>query len=229
MTAEALAAACSDPDVLARLGGPLGDAARAKAAVLRALPVAARRLARAQVAAAACAVVPAGLRGVHPSWIEAALAELPPRARAELAGGTHDRIGVWLARWASSSLVALPPAELVRPRTLHDVARLGARELVAWLSDVGADQLAFALGPAAARLVGPALERIARCTIEMSPDAPLLIGARAIAPYTDALVRRQLALRLPRPRGRALWSELVQWAREPSEAAPAWDALAAEP
>ncbi|HEX7843877.1 MAG TPA: hypothetical protein VF469_40660, partial [Kofleriaceae bacterium] len=73
--AEALAAACGDRDVLARLGGPLGAAARAEGTVL---PDRATRIRRMAIARAA---VPEGMRGVHPSWIEAALAELPPRAR----------------------------------------------------------------------------------------------------------------------------------------------------
>ena len=51
MIASALAAACLDEDVLARLGGPLGDAVRAKAAELRRLPDAARKQARAMASA----------------------------------------------------------------------------------------------------------------------------------------------------------------------------------
>lgn len=250
MIAEALAAACSDPDVLARIGGPLGDAARASAAELRRLPESARKRQRAQLAAAARAVLPPGMRGIHPTWIEAALAALPPRARADLAAGGapaggFDAVAVWLARWAAASLVPVPAADVTRPRTIHDVPRMAAGDLVTWLTDVGADQLAFALGPAAARLVAHAVDRIGRaprvnrlgtrraaierCRLDLTAEAPLLIGARAVAPYTDAIVRRQIALRLPRTRGSTVLAELAAWARDAIETAPTWDALAAAP
>ena len=270
MIADAIAAACSDPDVLARLGGPLGEAARAKAAELRRLPDVARKLERAKLAAIARAVTPAGLRGIHPTWIEAALVGLPKRARADLASGgisasgeskdrggggaistsdrgagaTFDPVGVWLARWASASLAPLPVADVTWPRSIHDVTRVSGENLVAWLASVGGDQLAFALGAAASRIVDGALDRIARaprannlgprraaiarCQIDLSTEAPLLIGARAIAPYTDAVIRRQLALRLPRTRGLAVLFELEAWAREDLAASPTWAALAAQ-
>jgi hypothetical protein len=93
--AEALAAAAhrlgDDRDaVLARLGGPLGTAARAAAAAL----AGDSRRTRAEWAARARAPVPAGLRGVHPTWIEAALAGLPERARAALAGNAGPGVAV---------------------------------------------------------------------------------------------------------------------------------------
>jgi len=86
--AHALALACDDPAVLARLGGPLGAEARAAARELAALP----RGDRARLAAIARAPVPQGLRGAHGSWIEAALAELPARARAAVAAGGGDAV-----------------------------------------------------------------------------------------------------------------------------------------
>ncbi|HUJ62763.1 MAG TPA: hypothetical protein VLX92_29880 [Kofleriaceae bacterium] len=88
MIAHALALACDDPAVLARLGGPLGAEARAAARELAALP----RGDRARLAAIARAPVPQGLRGAHGSWIEAALAELPARARAAVAAGGGDAV-----------------------------------------------------------------------------------------------------------------------------------------
>lgn len=236
MIADALAAACDDPEVLAQLGGPLGDAARVKAAELRRLPDAARKQARALAAAHARAT---SLRGIHASWIEAALVGLPPRARADLTSGAFDHpVGVWLARWAHAALAPLPDADLARPRTPAQIARV--RDLVEWLSNVGADQLAFAAGasrfvephvvkrvalaPRSGRL-GDRRDAIRRCTLALDDDALVRIGARTIAPHTDAVVRRALVLRLPRTRGLAVLAELQQFA---STAPAGWDAIAAD-
>ena len=239
MIASALAAACLDEDVLARLGGPLGDAARAKAAELRRMPEAARKQARAM--AAAVARLPS-VRGVDPSWIEAALADLPPRARGDLASPSFDPAAVWLARWAQASLAPLPPAELARPHVVSDIARMSGDAIIAWLREVGADQLAFALGtpsqwiephvlariakPPRAGNLGPRRAAIARCQVTLDEGALVTIGARAIAPYTDAFIRRQLVLRIPRTRGQAVLFELVH-APADLAASPTWDAITA--
>lgn len=250
---DALAAACRDPDVLARLGGTLGESARAKAVELRAVKDSKRE--RAMAAAIARAPIPAGLRAIHPTWIEAVLAALPPRARDDFASGgmkgKHvDATGVWLARWASSSLAPLvTDRALVRPRSILEATRLTAERLTDWLADVGADQMALALGGAATNATGVVGERlvramkrvnekprldalgtrraaIERCTIETSESALVLIGARTIAPHTDAIVRRQLALRLPRAFGLEVAHELRTWIYLPNTA-PGWDALCA--
>lgn len=146
MIAEALAAAASGSELagaLARLGGPLGDDVRAQVATLAALSPAARKAQRATWAAAARAPTPPGARGVHPSWIEAALRELPKRARADLAAGGGNRVAVWLVRTACAALPALPPVRLVeRVERLDDVLALPSAALSSWLENVGAEQFA---------------------------------------------------------------------------------------
>src|SRR5688572_16987179 len=110
VVARALAAACGDRidrAVLDRLGGTLGAAARRAVDELATLQPMVRVERRATWAAIARAPVPSGIRGAHPSWIEAALVELPPRARAGL-GGATDPVAVWLARWACAEIPPLP-------------------------------------------------------------------------------------------------------------------------
>lgn len=262
MIGEALAAACGDRAVLARIGGPIGLAAREALDRLAREPrPEVRRALRAAWVAAAGAPVPPGLRGVHPSWIEAALAGLPARARADLArgGAGGDPVAVWLARWACAGLPPMPAADAPGPpRSLDEAVRLRGEDLAIWLAEVGADQLALALGAAggdalaaAARVVdGPSGERlrraaariggppragalgpvraaIARCRVALDDRALLEIGARAIAPHVDALARRRLAVRLPRPAGLAVAGALAAFAGAPIEQVPAWRALAA--
>ena len=237
MIADALAAACLDDEVLARLGGPLGAAARARVRELRA-----SKPARAM--AFALARVPLS-RGIHASWIDAALQALPARAKDDLSSGGSDPAGVWLARWAASALAPMPPVEpaLARPQAPADIARMSADSIVAWLRDVGIDQLAFAVGaptryvgahvmkrigePPRAGNLGPRRAAIARCKVELDDQALAIIGARTIAPHTDAIVRRQLVLRLPRTRGLEVLFELARAAEDPIEASPTWAALAA--
>ena len=255
MLGELLAAACRDPEVLARLGGPLGEAARAAATELRAQPDRKRRATRAAWAAIGRLAVPAGIRGAHPSWIEAGLAGLPPAARTAVATAAADPASMWLARWACSDLVPLPADEARRPpRTVGDLARLPGRELAGWLDDVGADQLAFALAAAgeepllaAARIVGdilvtaaarirqpprkgelgPVRAAIARCKVTLQDHGLATIAARAIAPHVDGFTARQLAVRLPRPLGLIVLRELSAHARRPLDQAPTWAALGA--
>jgi hypothetical protein len=289
---EALAVACPDVDVLRRLGGRIGAVACAAATELAGLADATqRRRERARIAAAVRAPVPPGLRGIDASWIEAGIVGLPPRARAALAAGELDPAAVWLVRWACAELPPLPAAqpELARARSLDEALRLTGPALAAWLGELGADQLAFALhrspratlGAVANRVVGQRLLRaadriavaprfgalgpqraaLARCR-GIAPDgaaaevrigvgdataaaratdaAPteaesglandhllIRIGARALAPHVDALARRQLAVRLPRPLGTVVRDELAAFAAQPIAEAPAWAALAA--
>jgi hypothetical protein len=252
--AGALAAACGDPEVIARLGGPLGEAVRA------ALPARADRATRLGWAAVGHAAVPAGLRGVHPSWIEAGLAGLPERARAAVASSGGDPVDTWLARWATAAIPPMPaihpgPGPGPGPVTSIDAAiRADAATLEGWLADAGADQLALALGVAgagaviaAARVVGdrlraaaarigiapragalgPARAAIERCRVALDDRAVVRIGARAIAPYVGPLARRQLAHRLPRPLGQVVADELAAAAGAAIGDAPRWEALAA--
>jgi hypothetical protein len=174
---------------------------------------------------AARAPVPAGLRAVDPSWIEAALARLPPRARAAVAAGGGDPVDVWLARWACAELPPMPALrDVIAPRSIDDVVAM--RRLSTWLEAVGNAQLAYAAslaqaGAARRDELGPARVVIARCR---GGDV-LAIAARAIAPYTDPLSARQLSVRLPRDTGQALERELLVHAAAPREHAPAWQVL----
>ena len=214
--------------VLARLGGPMGD-------MVRSVRVGDTQW-RAETIAAARAAAPAWLRFVHPSWIEAALAELPARARTALASGASDPIDLWLARFACASLPPLAPA---------------ARDVAGWLRSIALDQVAFAVGPEAAAAqpaLAPAAARIARpprhgalgsqraaivrCRgVRLDDESALhLVAARALAPHlADApLARWQLTRRLPRVQGLAVDRELVAAATTPLDQVPSWTALAAD-
>lgn len=246
--AGALAAGCRDRDVLARIAGPLGDAARA--AITGALD----RATRVRWATIARAPVPAGVRGAHPSWIEAGLAGLPLRARTAVASGGGDDVDVWLARWATASIPPMPAVTAVRVTSVDSATRVDAATLEGFLADAGADQLALALGAAgagavaaAARITGERLIRasvritvapragalgptraaIARCRGPLDDRALVRIGARAIAPHVDALARLQIVHRLPRPLGLVVGDELLAAAHVALADAPRWDALAA--
>jgi hypothetical protein len=257
MIGEVLASACADREVLARLGGRIGDAAREAAAEFDELSADDSRRTRARILAAARAPMPAGIRGVHPTWIEAGLVGLPARARTALANGGSDPIDIWLARWACAELPPLPAIDpaLHTARSLDDAIRLAPAALTAWLAEVGTDQLAHAMRTAgrqallaiatsvpavisaATRIdhlprlgaLGPARAAIARCRdIDVArPESAMLIGARAIAPRVDALARRQLAVRLSRPKGLALLTELARFAHAPVDDGPTWAALGA--
>ena len=206
-------------DLVHRLGGSLGAAARA------ALAEPATRQERARWLAEARAPLPAGLRNVDASWIETELDELPPRARRALASGGGSATDVWLVRWACAHIPPLPAVrELHAPRSIEDVVAMA--RLAEWLEAVGLQQLHYAVSlavPGAARRpeLGPARVVLERCKLG---DARR-IAARAIAPYSDAWTARQTAVRLPRPLGLSIEAELLAHARDPIEHAPAWSAL----
>jgi hypothetical protein len=251
---ELLAAACNDASVLARLGGPFGEAARDAADELAALPAADARAWRIRLLTALRAPIPPGFRGVHPSWVEAGLVGLPARARAALAVSSPDPIDIFLARWACAAIPPLPSIDpaLRVPSSIDEAVRLTGDALAAWLAEVGADQLAHALASqpdalrtlartvgdrllaAAARItqppragaLGPTRDAIARCRGDARSDLLIRIGARTIAPHTDPLTRRQLAVRLPHTLGLALLAELVTHASSPLDRGPTWAALA---
>lgn len=245
---DALAAACRDPEVLARVAGPLGVAARTAAQADRRSEVDRAFVRAAQVARTA---VPAGLRGVHPSWVEAGLEGLPARARAAVAAGGGNAIDVWLARWATAAIAPMPAATAGRVTSIDSVSRVDAATLVVWLEDAGADQLALALGAAgdgalaaaatlvgdrltaaAARIalapragaLGPARAAIERCRVELDDRALVRIGARAVAPHLDALARLRVAQRLPRALGMVVAADLAT-AAQVGRDAPRWEAL----
>ncbi|MGE0868771.1 MAG: hypothetical protein AB7P03_09420 [Kofleriaceae bacterium] len=253
--ARALAAACDDRDVLRRIGGGLGIAAVAAFDELTATSPGARAPLKASWASAARAPVPPGLRAIDPSWVEAALAALPSRARAAVAapGGP---VAVWFARWACASLPAMPAidAAIEWPASPEQVVQMPASSLRAWLDAVGEDQLVHAVGAAGASAVaatghrvgrdlrdaarrireppragelGPVRSAIQRCRVELDARALVRIAARAIAPRFDPLRARQLAARLPYPIGSVVLVELDLHAADPMVEAPTWRALAA--
>ncbi len=260
MIGELLAASCDDADVLARIGGPIGEAARDAAAELAALPATEARAWRVRLIAALRSPIPPGMRGVHPTWIEVGLAELPARARDALAAGAPSRVDVWLVRWACAQLPPLPPIDpdLVTPRSIGEALRLSHAALVTWLANLGADQLAHALrakpdaleaiaatlgnggarvasavrrigAPPRAGELGATRDAIARCRGDARSDLLIRIGARALAPHTDPMTRRQLAVRLPHPLGLAIEGELSAHAATPLDHSPTWSALGAPP
>lgn len=219
-------------ELLAAIAARAGDGVRAR--ICDGLAREATREERAAAIAAWRAPVPPGLTRVHASWLEAALAGLPPRARELLAGSpARGAIDVWLARWACADIPPMPPM------------RDEPRDPLAWLASVGADQLAFALGDAAARadsqLVRDAAARIARppragqlgsrraaalrCR-DVRPDDDLRyvrIGTRAVAPRLDLAEQRAIVLRLPRAIGLVVDDELRARAADPRDDAPSRD------
>ena len=241
-----LAAICGEREVLARIGGVLGETARAGLAhdqAKRAIasPTNVGRAAMPEglqrSILAVRAPVPPGLRGVDGSWIEAALAELPERARAALAEGPISEADVWLVRRACAGLAPLPATDpaLSRPRVPIDVLRMSVAALRTWLTEVGKDQLAFALGEHASALgdsLAVAVARVARAprlgelgprraAVERARGEPLVIGVRAVAPHLEALIARGLVLRFPHPQGLAFARELTAHAAGRSAAWPA--------
>lgn len=146
MIAKAIAAASRGlpDDVLQRLGGDFGDAVRDAVRELAGLPSDARKLRRAAWAAAARVPTPAGIRGIHKSWLEHVLDDLPARTRIDLADGGRDPVGVWLVRRATAGFPAMAPVGLVREVGDLDAAlALSATALAVWLESIGAEQVAL--------------------------------------------------------------------------------------
>ncbi len=256
MIGELLATVTSDRELLSQIGGPLGEAARDAADELAAMHATEARAWRVRITAAMRAPIPPGIRGVHPSWIEAGLVGLPARTRTALAAGAPEPADIWLARWACAAIPPLPAIapELRTPTSIDDALRLSGEALTSWLVEIGADQLAHALAsqpealraiaratsdrvllaatrtkvPPRAGALGPMRDAITRCRVQASgPEMLIRIGARAIAAHTDALSRRQLAARLIRPLGLALEGEMIAHSGTPLDRTPTWTALAA--
>lgn len=224
--------------VLARIRGPLGDAARAAKAELARLDPSAQKTQRARWMATSRLVWPANFRAVHPTWIEAALGELPPRARAAVANGTGAPVDIWLARRALAGFVAMP-AMRETIRIAADIPAVPLDALRTWLETIGADQLAHALGVIgahdviaadpklrAARAISPGPSRaiVQRCSGLADEDTRLIrAGIRTAAPHLDALGRRQVLQRLPRALALDLRGDLRVFAADPQPTS--WAAL----
>ena len=262
MNAEALALMV-DAEVLAHIGGPIGDAARDRQREIATLDENASRAKRASWLAAARVPISPGLRGIDASWIEHAITRasdpelanerandarstvnaLAKHGRRVIADGPTTAADVWLARWICAALPSMPPVEpITRPRSSFDAVKMSAAALRTWLEEVGADQIAFAVGKAATAMesrLGAAAVRIAqapragemgerrsaieRARIAMGEGALLRVGARTIAPYASDIERLQIAHRLPR--GAGVLAEMEAFAG--SAGAPSWRALAA--
>lgn len=225
--------------VLSRLAGPLGEDARGAARDLAMLDEATAKRRRAEIAALARAPGITSIRGAHPSWLDAALAELPERARTAVSSVATAEVDVWLARWATA---ALPPRADDRAPPV----------LMTWLRAIATDQLAYALGAQAATPTAPRELREAAARIARpprlgglgSPRAALArcrgaslddelslvaIAARALAPHlaSHPLAILSVSRRLPYEPGSALEREIVAHASAPLADAPTWAALVA--
>lgn len=232
--------------VLDRVAGPLGGEARAAANELARHDAAAQKRLRAEWAAWARAPVPAGIRSIHPTWLEACVQGLPPRARSAVAtSGAGGPVDVWLARWATASFVSMPSVDpTAGPRTAKDAGALDRQAAIAWLQQVGADQCAHALGPTTAALpdavrdagarialppraghLGPVRAAIERC--QLFQGDLLCIGANAAAPHLSPVVRRQIVSRMPCETGGKLWHAFETGAGAPLDRCPLWIALTA--
>jgi len=234
--------------VLARLAGVVGDEAREAAATLARQGDRESMQRRALTAAEARVPSTQTLRHVHPSWIEAVLEDLPERARFAIGGSSALPLDVWLARRVIASI---PPMPTVAQRPLERVLVRSSTEVHAWLSSVGSDQLAFALGSHAAThplllaasvrigraprvgQLGPQRAAIARCrgiSLGEGERALLVVASRALAPHlaNDPIGRLQLPRRLPRALGVLVENELITHASTPIDHAPTWAALLVE-
>lgn len=206
MLGKALAAACADRAVLARIGGRIGEAARAALTELEADPD--RRASRIRWTARLRAPVPAGFRGVDASWIEAALVELPFAARDALASTELDPTRVWLARWATATIPPLPAIDhaLTRPRSIAEAVALAPLALRAWLDDIALDQLAFALGAQLTELAPSLLLALRVGSLQDARDRIAVVQARiAQSPRAGELGGRRAAI----SRVRDLFDDLV--------------------
>lgn len=233
--------------VLNRLSGPFGSQVRAAAMELGGLDAPTQKRTRAEWTALARTPVPAGIRSIHPSWLEISLHGLPQRARAAVASsGLGAPVDVWLARWATARLVAMPAVRATsRPTAVHEVGTLEGAEAQRWLERVGADQFAYALSPTGTQLperlrdaadrirmqprfgqLGPLRMAIERC--QRYPGDLLAVGASAVAPHLSPDVRRQLVSRMPYAVGVKVWHALEDGAAAPLDHSPTWTALAAD-
>jgi hypothetical protein len=234
--------------VLARIAGELGDEARAALTALAQLPAGAQQAQRARWMAVARIAVPEGFRMIHPTWIEAALAELPAPAREAVANlGTSPR-EVWLARTAMAGFVAMPQTTVSMAKLPAELPALPPSALHAWLERAGADQLARAVQIAGDHPGDPMMQLVARdpalrdardrisvpprvgqfgsdrAVVERCTQVPhdetrlVRIGARAVAAHLSPLVRQQLVQRLPRAIGVAVRQEL----NRPANSMLAW-------
>jgi hypothetical protein len=254
MIAEVLALV-ADAEVLGRIGGSLGEAARDRQREIATLDEKASRALRASWLAMARVPITPNLRGIDASWIEAAITrpstatrgsveELARQLRRVLLDGPTTAVDVWLARFACAAFPPMPAVDgaVTRPRSIEQAISMTAANLRAWLEEVGADQIAFAVGKAAgaptsrlgvaavriqqAPRVGELGERraaIERARIALDEDALVRVGARSIAPHANALERMQIAHRLPM--ALRLRDEMESFAAKPG--APSWQALAA--
>jgi hypothetical protein len=194
VVAGALAVACRDPAVLAKLAGPLGAAVRATAGQID-------RASARHVARRARTAVPAGVRGVHASWIEAALDGAPVRARAALAAAEGDAVDVWIARWVTAAFPPMPAITASRVTSLDSAMRVDAATLAAWLEDAGADQLALALavvggsaGGGGGGGAGSADGEFARAAARIGERLHAAAARIAIAPRAGALGPRRAVI-----------------------------------
>lgn len=250
MIAGALAAAAhklgaDGPDVLARFAGPLGEEVRAAADELAKCDAVAHKHLRADWIAWARAPVPAGVRSIHPSWLEAELAGLPSRARAAVAAaGGSDPVDIWLARWATANFVAMPAVLGVGRFAPNDVGSLDSQAVMTWLGRVGADQLAYALEAAGTGVpvalrdaadrirraprvgkLGPVRAAIERC--DSHRGDLVRIGASAVAPHLTPVVRRQVVARFSHAIGGQLRNAFDAGALTPLDRCPTWTAVTA--
>ncbi|HEY3359822.1 MAG TPA: hypothetical protein VGQ83_41615, partial [Polyangia bacterium] len=183
--------------LLAGLAGPSGARCAAAAAELSALPGAARAALLAREAARLFAPLPANLERVHPSWLAAALGDVPPALRRALvtmlppatrAALTAPEDGGPPARPAPAMLAALtrrafgalcampdgdPPAADAR---VEELPRLPAPALEERLAALGRERAAAALRGAPR----PALAALcARLPREEAAAVVALVGAAA--------------------------------------------------
>jgi hypothetical protein len=153
-------------------------------------------------------------------------------------------------RWTGAALAA-SPSDFGRGDLGSIIAREPA-QILAWLTSIALDQLAFALGPAAAaspsaplrdavtrvaqpprvHALGPHRAALLRCRGATLDDASALlaIASRALAPHlaTDPLTRLQITRRLPHPDGIIVERELVAGAATGLDQVPSWTALIAQ-
>jgi hypothetical protein len=149
--AQALAAAAmlgAGDQALARVRGPDAQAARGMVADWRRLPRATRASAIAAAAYAATAPVPAGIDGIHPSWIERRLQD-EGAAAAQAWARRQQVLGpleVWWLRRICAGLTALPPPTNERAHQIAQVVACSCDEVAAGSLGVGAALFAHAAG-----------------------------------------------------------------------------------